>query len=197
MLVSLMNLGESQRIFHNRLGRAVAVPVGKIVQVDLPGNVVQSLKFSSTPETIYVGDESMVDVPEEVKGYLDLLHVIEFDSYEKLVEEFLRVAPPNNLTAIRPSRMQMRTMLRTMVEDWIEAQREGDGKVIHDDVDPKQLEKEKEDSDRNPKEIEHPVKKAKDEALAAQGYQTTRQVPPVEARPPARPVKTSKRKRAG
>lgn len=194
MLVSVLNLGESQRIFHNRLGRAVAVPVGKIVHIDLTGAVVQGLKFSAQPETVYIGDETMTDIPEEVKGYIDLLHVIEFDSYERLVEAFLRVAPPNNLTQIRPSRMQMRTALRTMVEDWIDAQREGE-KVIRDDVDPKKLEEEQTEADRNPKQPEHPLKKEADAALAAQGFQSSSQVEQPVAEPPARPRKTKRARR--
>lgn len=194
MLVSVLNLGESQRIFHNRLGRAVAVPVGKIVHIDLTGAVVQGLKFSAQPETVYIGDETMTDIPEEVKGYIDLLHVIEFDSYERLVEAFLRVAPPNNLTQIRPSRMQMRTALRTMVEDWIDAQREGE-KVIRDDVDPRKLEEEQTEADRNPKQPEHPLKKEADAALAAQGFQSSSQVEQPAAEPPARPRKTKRARR--
>lgn len=194
MLVSVLNLGESQRIFHNRLGRAVAVPVGKIVHIDLTGAVVQGLKFSAQPETVYIGDETMTDIPEEVKGYIDLLHVIEFDSYERLVEAFLRVAPPNNLTQIRPSRMQMRTALRTMVEDWIDAQREGE-KLIRDDVDPRKLEEEQIEADRNPKEPEHPLKKEADAALAAQGFQSSSQVEQPAAEPPARPRKTKRARR--
>lgn len=194
MLVSVLNLGESQRIFHNRLGRAVAVPVGKIVHIDLTGAVVQGLKFSAQPETVYIGDETMTDIPEEVKGYIDLLHVIEFDSYERLVEAFLRVAPPNNLTQIRPSRMQMRTALRTMVEDWIDAQREGE-KLIRDDVDPRKLEEEQTEADRNPKEPEHPLKKEADAALAAQGFQSSSQVEQPAAEPPARHRKTKRARR--
>lgn len=193
MNVAVMNLGESPRVFHNRLGRAVLVPVGKVVDIDLPGSVVQGLKHPSRPETVLIGEEGE-QIPGEMQGVLDLLHTLEFESYESLVSRFLAVAPPNNLTQIRPSRMQMRVALRTMVEDWIDAQRHGE-KVVHDDVDPEQLEQEQRDEDRNPKEPVHPLKKEKDIVAALNGVQSAHLIEQPPAEPPARPRPSSKKTR--
>lgn len=195
MNVAVMNLGESPRVFHNRLGRAVLVPVGKVVDIDLPGSVVQGLKHPSRPETVLIGEEGE-QIPEDMRGVLDLLHTLEFDSYEVLVSKFLMLAPPNNLTQIRPSRMQMRVALRTMVEDWIEAQRD-ESKVVHDDVDPEQLEQEERDADRNPKEPTHPLKKEEDVRAALNGVQSAHLIEQPTAEPPARPRPNKRTRKAG
>jgi hypothetical protein len=168
-----------------------------VVIADLSGQVVQGLRFSAMPDTVLVRDENEASVPEEVRGYLDLLHVIEFDGYEDLLRRFLEVVPPNNLTQIRPSRQQMRMMLRTMVEDWISAQRDRKNgeRFIHDDVDPKELEKE-EQKQRDDAEKEkwgeptHPFKRAADEAREARADVV------VSPPPPERPLARAPAKRA-
>jgi hypothetical protein len=192
MRVALLNLGESPRIFHNRLNKPISVPVGKITIADLDGRVVQGLMHPVTPETLLVGDENMT-IPAEVGGLIDLLAIVEFEDYESLLRRFLEVAPPNNLgPGMRPSRQQIRQLLRSMVEDWIAAHRDG-SRPIHDDKDPRQLEdalKEQESRRQDP-EPTHPFREEKERRAAGgelNGKPFTREAPPITPpapRPPA------------
>lgn len=187
MRVALLNLGESPRIFYNRLNKPVSVPVGKITVADLDGRIVEGLRNPSTPETILVGDEDM-KIPDEVVGIIELLAVVEFESYERLLARFLKIAPPNNLgPAMRPSRQQIRQMLRTMVEDWIAAKRDGQQVPIHDDKNPEQL-KELEEAERNRQDPNppHPIaEQRKHRAAGGEGtiYREAPQFLPPEKTP--------------
>lgn len=168
MRVSLLNLGDTPRIFHDRLGKPTAVPVGVCTVADLSSQVVQGLRFPVGPETILVREEHETDIPDDVRPVINLLRTIEFDSQEDILVKFLSVVPPNNLTQIRPSRQQMRMTLHTMVVDWIAAQRDNVQRpFVRDDEDPKQLEREQADAERQRQPPVHPVQKEKDQTRRA------------------------------
>lgn len=192
MRVALLNLGESPRIFYNRLNKAISVPVGKITIADLDGRVVQGLRHPSTPETILVGDESMT-IPDEVKGIIDLLAVVEFESEQTLLRRFLQIAPPSNLGPdMRPSRQQIRQHLRTMIEDWVAAARQNGTTthVIHENKDPEKLDRalrEQEQRRQNP-DSEHALeierKRRLDGEATGVHHREAPPAPPARARPP-------------
>lgn len=191
MRVALLNLGEAPRIFHNRLNKPISCPVGKITIADLDARVVQGLKHPVTPETVLVGEEDM-KIPDDIAKIIDLLAVVEFEGYELLLRRFLEVAPPNNLgPGMRPSRQQVRQMLRTMVEDWIAAYRENPkAKVIRDDKDPNELsELEKAEQRRQNPDPEHPLETERKRKLTGEGEVRAHEVPPI-AVPAKRVIKT-------
>jgi hypothetical protein len=157
MRVGLLNLGDGNRLFYNKIGRAVLVPVGKMVTADLDDHTLQGLKYPLRPETILVC-EPEAPIPDEMQKVIDLLALLEFESHEILTRRFQEIAPPNNLVDLRPSRAQIRVALRTMVEDYIQAQISGE-KIIRDDVDPDVLEEELEHQI-------HPIEKVKQEQVA-------------------------------
>ena len=157
MRVGLLNLGDGNRLFYNKIGRAVLVPVGKMVTTDLDDHTLQGLKYPLRPETILVC-EPEAPIPDEMQKVIDLLALLEFESHEVLTRRFQEIAPPNNLIEFRPSRAQIRVALRTMVEDFIQAQISGE-KIIRDDVDPEVLQDELDHP-------VHPIERAKQERTA-------------------------------
>lgn len=179
MRVSLMNLGDAPRVFHNRLNRAVVVPVGRVVIADLAALEIQNLKFPSRGETVLVGEPEITEIPLEMRGVVDLLAVVEFESYERALQKFLAVVPPGSMTESRPSRMQIRRFLQTMVEDYIAQQTSPKTKTVHDDEDPKvlerELERQKGGAEQSPV---HPIDQVKRDKIA-----TETMVPPVVPRP--------------
>lgn len=142
MRVSLMNLGDAPRVFHNRLNRPVVVPTGRVVVADLSPMEIQNLKFPAKGETVLVGEPDVTEIPVEMQGVVDLLAVIDFESETKALAKFLEVIPPGHATDTRPSRMQMRRFLHTMVEDYVAKMSNGKPETVHDDEDPRVLEDE-------------------------------------------------------
>jgi len=170
MRVGLMNLGDAPRVFHNRISRAVVVPVGRVVVADMFERDVQALKFPARPETVLVCDPE-TEVPEHMARVISLLNRAEFEEHHKVLTEFQAIAPPNNLgPGMRPSRMQIRELLRGMVEDYIfEAVRAetGDKPLIRDDKDPAVLEREYAEQTRTEAPEPHPLRQEKNEKVAA------------------------------
>lgn len=168
MRVSLMNLGDAPRVFHNRLNHAVVVPTGRVVVADLTPMAIQGLKFGRG-ETVLVGEPDVVDIPIEMQGVVELLSVLEFEGYERSLQKFLQVIPPGHSTATRPSRMQMRRYLQTMVEDYIAQRNAPEKRPVRDDEDPrvleKELEKQKHESEQSPVHVLDQAKR--DRNLAA------------------------------
>jgi hypothetical protein len=193
MRVSVMNLGETPRIFHDRLGKPVAAPVGRVTIVDLTERVVDGLRNPHHPETVLVRDASETGIPSDVKGVVELLHILEFDGYDELLIKFLALVPPNNLTQIRPSRQQMRMTLRTMIEDWVEAQRSGSdrpGRFTRDDIDPRELQREADEEEKR-REPVHPLRREQEKrTLRDSQYQRAAQPMYVLPETPLRAVET-------
>lgn len=165
MRVGLMNLGDSPRVFHNKINRAVVVPVGRVVATDLDTQAIQALKFPARPETVLVCEPDAL-IPVEMEKIISLLTVIEFEEPGAILTKFHEIAPPNNMVGtIRPSRMQMRTVLRTMVEDYINEQvraESGENPLIRDDVSPEKLQEELDNQreDNTPAPL-HPLREEK------------------------------------
>jgi len=198
MRVGLMNLGDGPRVFHNKINRAVVVPVGMVVAADLDTRAIQDLKFPSRPETVLVcGPDDCI--PEDMQRVVNLLSVIEFEDPNKIMQQFHAVAPPNNMTgSMRPSRMQMRIILKTMVEDYVQAQVQaetGDKPLIKDDVDPSVLQNELDRQMGNDADSVHPLRQERMDRAKSEMTKPAH-VPPATTRrpaPPARKAKTAKR----
>lgn len=197
MQISLMNLGDTPRVFHNRLGKPVIIPVGKVVITDLSPMDVQNLKFPARPETILVCPPEMTEIPAEMRGVVDLLAVLEFESHEKALQRFAQVIPPGHSTATRPSRMQMRQYLHTMIEDYIQAQTSPKPKTLHDDEDPQVLERELERQKRGAEEVPlHPfaiIEQEKNLKLMTQPARQLYSAPPRADKPEKKPKKNRRR----
>jgi hypothetical protein len=177
MRVSLMNLGDGPRVFHNRLNRAVVIPVGRVVTIDMNAREIQDLQFPRRPESVLIGEPDVTEIPESMQKVVHLLSIIEFEENIKIIRLFHEISPPSNLTHLRPSRMQIRGILQTMVEDFVTAElakQRGEPKttVVRDDEDPELLERElarQREPDADPP---HPIAQLKQGKIAAQ-------VPPV------------------
>lgn len=194
MRVSLMNLGDAPRVFHNRLNRAVVIPVGRVIAIDMNPMEVQNLQNPAKGETILVGEPDVTEIPPEMQGVVDLLAIIDFESHEKAIQKFMLVVPPDSMTEIRPSRMQMRRYLQTMVEDYVAQQRNPE-KEVHDDVDPQVLEDElKKQTDGAKAPPVHALDQEKRDRGAALTEARSAEPPPLRVRgasnaPEARPTK--------
>lgn len=188
MRVGLMNLGDNPRVFHNKLNRAVLVPVGRVVATDLDERAVHALKHPTRPETVLVCEPEEA-IPDEMVKVIELMTIIEFETHELALRKFNELVPPSNILfgdSLRPSRMQMRQYLRTMVEDFVASRATGE-KIIRDDVDPRQLERELEEQQNQ--DPMHPLQKHRQEELRQRELNRRPIVPRArEASPPADPV---------
>jgi hypothetical protein len=202
MRVGLMNLGDATRVFHNKINRMVTVPVGRVVVTDLDARAVQDLKFPARPETVLVCHPDAT-IPEEMEKIIALLTTIEFEEPHIILQKFHEIAPPNNLKgSMRPSRMQMRMVLRSMVEDYISEQihaESGDKPLIKDDVDPNVLQRELDrQMDNEEPEPMHPLRQEKIDKAIIENRPASRapaRVAAAQAAARARePAKTKKRK---
>jgi hypothetical protein len=182
MRVALMNLGDTPRVFYNKINRAVLVPVGRVVNTDLTAAMVQGLKFPAKPETLLVCEPD-TPIPEEMQRVVDLLSIVDFESHETVRQRFHEIAPPNNLTELRPSRMQIRMLLRTMVEDYIIAQM---GRETIDRSVPEEPEEEQPPM--------HPIAQAKqDEIMRSKHFIRERNME-VDNEPPVEQPRSKKRR---
>jgi hypothetical protein len=168
MRVGLMNLGDSPRVFHNKIQRAVVVPVGRVVIADLDTRTIENLKFPAHPETVYVCDPE-TKIPEEMQAIVELLDVIDHESHQDAINRFHKMTPPSNFGDVHPSKAQMKRVLRHMVEDFIATSYGNEKQPVHDDVDPEELEREAEKQERDKPPPVHPIRQAKDEALIQSG----------------------------
>lgn len=203
MRVGLMNLGDAPRVFHNKINRPVVVPVGRVVATDLDTQAIQALKFPARPETVLVCAPDAA-IPEEMEKIILLLTTIEFEDANVIVARFNEIAPPNNMVGIRPSRMQMREVLKRMVEDYIDEQVRAEGgekPLIKDDVDPRKLEEELE-RQRNTDEpdpthaIQQEKNKRAEAAMTPARVVQNRNPPPVSKVKPSGGRRNPKSKRA-
>ena len=112
-----MNLGDGIRVFHDRLNNPVVIGIGRIVRADLPKSVVQGIINSRTPETVLVCEPNAKIIPEEIRAVVELLSLIDAENEETIRRMFRSIVPPGHMTDMNLSRMQIRVVLRTMVED--------------------------------------------------------------------------------
>lgn len=192
MRVGLMNLGDGPRVFHNKINRAVLVPVGRVVAADLDERAVHALKFPTRPETVLVCEPEEV-IPDEMAKVIELMSIIEFETHELALRKFHEIVPADNVAFAdnrRPSRMQMRQYLRTMVEDYV-AQRAIGEKFIRDDVAPEVLQEELE------QDHVHPIQQHRQEEVAREEAARAPVVPPARTPPPAREASAEKAAKRG
>lgn len=192
MRVGLMNLGDAPRVFHNKLNRAVVVPVGRVVIADLDARVIEGIKFSTRPETVLVCEPD-TEVPPEMQAIVELLEIIEFETPHNIIAKFHQIAPANNFDTMHPSRAQIRHALRTMVEDFV-AKAHGleEKQRVRDDVNPEVLERELQEQEMHEQPPMHPVQREKYEQMVAAGIIERPGTMPAPAREPA-PARKSKK----
>jgi hypothetical protein len=153
MKVDLINLGDSPRVFYDARQQPVVLGIGRVVCADMGEKALQAIaKFKDT-ETVLVAPQGEGSIPEELQKVVDLLSVIEFEEYNTLLIRMRDIIPITEATDMRPNRQQIRSALRAKIDEYIAAQRE-----VHDDVDPKVLQKELEESLPAPATRQAPAK---------------------------------------
>ena len=145
MRVSLINLGDGSRCLYDINNRIVSIPIGEIVSADVSEQTLKNLtKFQKT-DTLLVGPEGAFTPPVRLRAILELLKIIDDEPYGSLVRQFLEIHSPRSSLDIRPNRGQMRTILRGIVENYLQQMQADPTKrpeITTDDVGADELEAE-------------------------------------------------------
>jgi len=155
MRVSLINLGDAPRVLYDRRQLPVFIGIGKIVDADMGPHALASIEKFKATETLVVAPIGEGVIPPELRAIVDLLAVIEFEEYDKLLRRMFEITPVADQTRMRPTRASMRVQLRALIEDYISAMTKKSRRVVRDDVDPEKLRKELEEQNRQPPPAQH------------------------------------------
>lgn len=146
MKVDLLNLGDAPRVFYDRRNLPIVVGVGKIVPADMSELTLRTI--GTGRDTVVVANAGEGVIPPELVDVVTLLATLEFEEYGTLLRRYNEIVKTDDSTQMRPTRAQMRTSLKNVVEDYV---RSAARKSIHDDVDPAQLERERRQQQTPPK----------------------------------------------
>jgi hypothetical protein len=149
MKTMLMNFGDNVRIIYNSNRKAVSIGIGQARRVDLDESTVKFLKRCQETDTLLMVpvDEEM---PAEVTELLSLIEIMNTGDYHTILTRMTALIGAANMPSLQPNRHEMRNTLRDLtlilanrraanLAEAIESQKPT---PIHDDVDPKELQKE-------------------------------------------------------
>lgn len=189
MKVDLLNLGDGPRVFYDRRGLPVVVGVGKIVHADMTENALRTI--GGGRDTVVVTGEGEGVIPTAIAEIVSLLATLDFEEYGTLLRRFNELVTIDDPTKMRPTRQQMRVELKNKVEDFV---RETARKTVHDDVDPAQLEKERQQQEAPPAKEPTPPAETQPPIHALQTPAVPARTAPQHRSPPAPQHKRPKRR---
>lgn len=178
MQVTLLNFGDNERIVHLIDGMPHSIPIGQSAKVDLDEAIVKFIRRAMPTDTMIIVEDDHLITPE-FRHLMETLSQVSTRDYDQLLEQVVGMIGAKNLPQIRPTRTEIRLKLRQIAFDIAQ----GDApdiataagrKLVHDDVDPKELEQEDREQRREPPPSRHveerpPTVPSRDEMDAALG----------------------------